>query len=405
MVTNAAINPVPVIRIVPVNLSEIPPGTGPDGSRWTGTAFHFLPDHTAFDTPLLVSFTLSEAAWEQADPATLSIRETDATGQGFERLPTTIDPATRTASAMVRHFSIIGLFSTSPKADEPASLVQVIRTAVHPFKGPLPLSPLVPDAYAPLAAVAAGIAVSIIGALVSGSRPAARVWDRITSLVRSFLCSETVALVSTSEIEKRGIRPAENHRVILLGLSRREILVIGISTAGFAAAILLQDRLAVDMVTIIIFLCAGGSATIIHDLAHKFCATRCGCITEYQFWSLGTITMLGTAWLFGTAFAKPSRTVIRGGRPLLAEEAARIRLAGPLMSMGIAVVSLFLIPLGGLFAVAGSAGFSMNLLNSVFSLVPITPNDGVEVYAWNKLVWAGVFIPLFGFFLYMYLGM
>jgi Zn-dependent protease len=110
--------------------------------------------------------------------------------------------------------------------------------------------------------------------------------------------------------------------------------------------------------------------------------------------------MLSTAWLFGNAFAKPSRTLIRSGKTLLPEEAAVIKLAGSLTSMGVAVVSLFLIPLGGLFVVAGSAGFSMNLLNSVFSLVPVRPNDGVEVYAWNKLVWAAVFIPLFAFYLY-----
>jgi Zn-dependent protease len=113
--------------------------------------------------------------------------------------------------------------------------------------------------------------------------------------------------------------------------------------------------------------------------------------------------MLFTAWLFGNAFAKPSRTLIRSDKALMPEEAARIRLAGPLMSMGLAIGSLFLIPLGGLFVVAGSAGFSMNLLNSVFSLVPVKPNDGVEVYAWNKLVWAGVFIPLIAFYLYIYL--
>jgi Zn-dependent protease len=75
------------------------------------------------------------------------------------------------------------------------------------------------------------------------------------------------------------------------------------------------------------------------------------------------------------------------------------------MSMGVAIVSLFLIPLGGLFVIAGSAGFSMNLLNCVFSLVPVKPNDGVEIYAWNKLVWATVFIPLIVFYLYIYLQM
>ncbi len=89
-------------------------------------------------------------------------------------------------------------------------------------------------------------------------------------------------------------------------------------------------------------------------------------------------TMLSTAWLFGNAFAKPSRTLIRSEKKPSPEEAAIIKLAGPLMSLGVAVVSLFLIPLGGLFVIAGSAGFSMNLLNGVFSLVPVKPNDGVE---------------------------
>jgi len=325
-------------------------------------------------------------------------------GTGSESLPATIDPATRTVSAPVRHFSIIGLFSTGPGAGASGPLPEVIREAVGSSRGPLPLSPLVPDAYAPLAAVAAGIVVSLLGSLASTSATVARVWDRITSLVQNFLGSETVGLVSTSEIEKRGIKPSATYRVAFLGLSLREILVIAISTIGFAAAFLLADRLDLDVVTVAVFLGAGGIATILHDLAHKFCAIRCGCVTEYQFWSLGTATMLATAWLFGNAFAKPSRSVIRGGRPLLPEEAARIRLAGPLMSKGIAVVSLFLIPLGGLFAVAGSAGFSMNLLNCVFSLVPVKPNDGVEIYEWNRLVWAGTFIPLLAFFLVVYLA-
>jgi|GEM_PF-806512 len=402
LVTGRDGKPVPAIQVVQVALSEMPEST--DNMRPTGTAYRFLPDHTVFDPPVLVSFTLGEESWERWDPANLSIRETAANGTGYDVLPTTIDPATRTVSAPVRHFSIIGLFSAGPGTDPFGPLPGIIREAAGPSRGHLPLTPLIPDAYAPLAAVACGIVVSLVGSLVSASATAARVWDRITSLVQNFLGSETVGLVSTSEIEKRGIKPSGTRPVVLLGLSLREILVVVISTIGFAAAFLLADRVDLDLVTVAVFLGAGGIATILHDLAHKFCATRCGCVTEYQFWSLGTVTMLATAWFFGNAFAKPSRSVIRGRRPLLPEEAARIRLAGPLMSMGIALGSLFLIPFGGLFAVAGSAGFSMNLLNSVFSLVPVKPNDGVEIFAWNRLVWAGTFIPLLIFFLYIYLS-
>jgi hypothetical protein len=71
--------------------------------------------------------------------------------------------------------------------------------------------------------------------------------------------------------------------------------------------------------------------------------------------------------------------------------------------MAVAIVSLFMIPLGGLFVIAGSAGFSMNLLNAVFSLVPVKYSEGADVYAWNKLIWAVVFIPMIVLFLYVYM--
>jgi Zn-dependent protease len=408
LVTDAGKKPVPEIRITPVTPTDIPPDVGPDGSRWTGHAYHYLPDHATFDPPVLVSFTLGQDEWDRSDPANLTIMETNENGPGWERLPTTMDPVTRTLSAPATHFSIIGLFSTGPAGNPPVtqpSPVDSIRMATGSNNAPLPLSQVIPDKFAPLAAVVAGVTLSVIGTMASGSAALSQLWDKIRQLLEKFLGSETTGLMNTSEIEKRGIRPAENLSAIVLGLSSREILVIGISALGFAAAFIIQDKLELKLVTVLIFVCVGGIATILHDLAHKYGAYRCGCITEYKFWGLGTVTMLSTAWLFGNAFAKPSRTLIRSEKILLPKEAAIIKLAGPLMSMGVAFVSLLLIPLGGLFAIAGSAGFSMNLLNSVFSLVPVKPNDGVEIYAWNKLVWAVMFIPLIAFYLYIYLQM
>jgi Zn-dependent protease len=407
LVTDAGKKPVPEIRITLATAADIPRDAIPDGIRWTGRAYHYLPDHTTFDPPVLVSFTLIQDEWDRSDPANLTIMETNENGPGWERLPTTIDAATRTISAPARHFSIIGLFSTNPEGNPPVttqqSPVDLIRTATGSNNAPLPLSPLIPDVYAPLAAVVAGVMVSIIGTTAGGSAALSWIWYKITQLLEKFLGSEITGLMNSSEIEKRGIHPSENLSAIVLGLSSREMLVIVISAFIFAAAFIIQNQLDLDLVPVLIFVCVGGITTILHDLAHKYGAYRHGCITEYKVWGLGTVTMLSTAWLLGNAFAKPSRTLVRSEKILLPKEAAIIKLAGPLMSLGVAIVSLFLIPLGGLFAVAGSAGFSMNLLNSVFSLVPVKPNDGVEIYAWNKLAWAVVFIPLIAFYLYIYL--
>ena len=119
LATDAGKKPVPEIRIVPVTASEITPGAGPHDRTWTGHAYHFLPDHASFYSPVLVSFTLSQDEWDRSDPANLTIQETNETGPGRERLPTRIDPLTRTISAPARHFSIIGLFSTTPAGNPP----------------------------------------------------------------------------------------------------------------------------------------------------------------------------------------------------------------------------------------------------------------------------------------------
>ena len=62
---------------------------------------------------------LSQDKWDRSDPANLTIQETNDTGPGWERLPTRMDPLTRTISALARHFSIIGLFSTTPAGNPP----------------------------------------------------------------------------------------------------------------------------------------------------------------------------------------------------------------------------------------------------------------------------------------------
>jgi hypothetical protein len=134
-------------------------------------------------------------------------------------------------------------------------------------------------------------------------------------------------------------------------------------------------------------------------------AYRIGRRGEFQFWGLGAATMLSTAWLFGTAFAKPSRTVIGAetGPPGDAKTDALIQLAGPMVNLIAAGISLVLIPLGGFFALAGSAGFSLNLLSYVYGMLPIMPMEGKTVYDWNRGIWAGIFFPLLLVYLWLFM--
>lgn len=391
------------LSIAPLASAAIPPATG--GLVSTGIAAVFQPDGTTFDQPATVAFRLDQASWDRFVQNNLTIATTS--GNGWEVLLTTPDPATFSVKAPVQHFSTIGLFTRAePEAADPAgeSVKDTIRNVVSPVNATLPLSPYMPAAAAPVAAVAGGVALTVAGTVAAGSSLLGRSWEQLLTMLKKFVGMETVGLMNVKEVKMRHIAPATNLAEVVFCLSGRELLVLAASIAGFAVAFLLQARLSLVVTTFIIFICAGGLATIFHEIAHKVAAYRFGCQTEYQFWTLGTVTMFFTAWLFGSSFGKPSRTIIASGekKPTVKENAI-IKVAGPLANLGVAIVSLALLPLGGLFTVVGAAGFAMNLLNFVFSLAPIRPNDGVEVYAWNKAVWALLFFPLLFVYLWLYL--
>jgi hypothetical protein len=406
LATDTENKPLEQISISSLSASEIPVYAGSDPIKSTGRAYRYLPEHAVFDQPVTVTFVLSESEQRSFDPSDLIIRETSKDGQAWEDLPTTYDPVTRAVTVQVSHFSIIGLFSRNMPVDAPIiapSMKDTIRSVVAPRNMSLPLSSVVPDSVAPVAGITLGVSLTLAGTLASGSAFFSRLYQMLIKLLQGFVKSESVMLMSATEVAKRKISPAKNLSQIFLGISSREFCVIGITAIGFAVAFVLQAHLSLNILTVIIFVCTGGIAAILHDLGHKYWANRVGCATEYKFWGLGTVTMFSTAWLFGNAFAKPSRTVIQSDKKPTLEENALIKFAGPLVSMAVGVLSLFMIPLGGVFAIAGAAGFSMNLLGSVYALVPIKPNDGVEIFAWNKFIWAIVFFPLLGFYLYLYL--
>lgn len=386
------------ISITPV--SQLP-SAAPSGLVFTGAAATFGPDGTTFDQPATVVFTLDAATWDRFAQGGLSIGTTG--GSGWETLPSTSDPQAHTVSAPVRHFSTVGVFAPAPAAAAPL-VKDAIRNVVAPANATNPLSPYIPAAAMPVAAVAVGAGLSVAGAFAAAGSFVSRSWDKLIEILKGFVNWESTGLTSEAEIDRRCIAPKEGFSGVISCITAREIAVILLSVLGFVVAFVLQARLSIDILTLVVFVCAGGIATIVYDLACRIRAHRVGCRTEYQFWTLGTATMFVTAWLLGSAFAKPSRTVVSGGdKAPTPWESVSVKLAGPVAGVIIAALSLALIPLGGIFAIFGAAGFTMNLLNSVFALVPVRPNEGVEVWAYNKVLWALLFVPMLAVYLWVYL--
>ena len=142
-------------------------------------------------------------------------------------------------------------------------------------------------------------------------------------------------------------------------------------------------------------LVAVGTGFILHELAHKYTAIHFGARAEYRAWMQGLVFALLTS-LVGFVFAAPGATYIFGGH-INAKKNALISLAGPATNivLGLAFVGIA-VAMGPYNAFRETAGLtaSVNLFLALFNMIPVFPLDGSKVFAWNKGVWAIVFVPL-----------
>jgi Zn-dependent protease len=172
--------------------------------------------------------------------------------------------------------------------------------------------------------------------------------------------------------------------------------VLGGSTgACFASGgcLSMVDIFAVALLTV-------GSGFVLHELSHKFTAQRYGYWAEFRMWPMGLILALVTS-LIGFIFAAPGATYI-SGMNISQEENGKISMAGPLTNVGVALVFLPVWLFGNnvFLQFLGSEGVYINVFLALFNLLPVMPLDGAKVWRWNKLRWAGAFVPLAAVFLF-----
>jgi hypothetical protein len=254
-----------------------------------------------------------------------------------------------------------------------------------------PVAGIIPEEAAPVAAVGFGVVATGLG--MSSFGAAISAWfGKLAVFLQKALTHVIQGRVAAKETSRRKFH--DTGSPVLAGFSKIELIVM---TAGALLVGLLfyyAARLPLDPVPLGIYVAMGGGAMVVHELSHKLLNRKSGVSTEVQFWGLGATVMVLTSWLFGSVFAQPTLTVAHSGAGVEQRKRALILLAGPAVSILIAIACLSLIPFGGLFAIAGSVGFSMNLLSGVFKMMPVSPCNGREIYAWNRLVWAALFFPL-----------
>ena len=285
----------------------------------------------------------------------------------------------------------------------PIPTMALFNQMPSPAAIPLPLlGGLLPSPILYLLAVLAGTGIAALSA-VPATRGISRRLEPAEKSAKDYLSSTASSLISRFEVSRRRLGPVIRGDPVLLGLTAKELAVFLLCAGAYAVAFLMRDRLQISPLNLLILVGAGALTTLVHQLAHHEAARRAGQAAELQFWGLGTAMMVLSSWLFGFLFASPSRNLYQKEQDPSPRTTAMINLAGPAMSLALAMVSLLLVPMGGLIALAGRTSFSMNLLTGVYSLVPFEPMDGKPVYDWNHAIWAAIFFPLIGVYTAVYL--
>lgn len=256
----------------------------------------------------------------------------------------------------------------------------------HPEKD-LPLNGIIPEDYAPVAAVAAGAGLGFLGIFLSP------LLSKSFEFLYGYIITLAGEIASEKESELRHLKARITRKSLIFGYSMHEILIAISCVIIFGLAFVIADRLAILPENIVVYMFVGGFVVIAHDLGHRLIACMLKFESEFRFWGLGTFTMLLTSWLFGMVFAQPSRVLIEKDQHTASEKAA-VMLAGPAISLLLSLVFLLVAIFGGKAVSIGWLGFSMNMVTVVYSLMPFNPMDGKCIYDWNKFYWALLFFPV-----------
>lgn len=134
-----------------------------------------------------------------------------------------------------------------------------------------------------------------------------------------------------------------------------------------------------------------GTGFVLHELGHRYMATRYGAHARYQMWTLGLVAAIILAVALDFVFAAPGAVYIYG-KELARDQSSKVALAGP--AVNILLCLLFALAAGTLYG-AGNlfvVGARVNAFLAAFNLLPMDPFDGAKVMRWNKSVWAAAFV-------------
>lgn len=290
--------------------------------------------------------------------------------------------------------------STTSTTDS-SYIISTLRTTARNASAVTPASKIFPPMAVPAVAVTLGMAVALIGNILWANLD--KIFStKIFHFIREFIGENLLQRVEEYEAKKRKvtIRDAKKTR---FGLTHNEILVAiaGAVLIGFASLVALHEEFAIN--SMVLYIATGGVAITVHEMGHRFAAHHQEVQTEVKFWELGAVIMFFTGWFAGSVFAQPHRTIMEDLEEPNHPAEAKISLAGPMVSICLALVTVPFLFVGGDVTKIASVLLMMTLLIAVYHLMPFEPMDGKTVYHWNRTILVGILVPLMVVYYFLFL--
>ncbi len=271
---------------------------------------------------------------------------------------------------------------------------------------PAPAESIIPHDAVPVAAVATGVVVSAGSAFLAGffsgggggagssfgSGWFSSFLKRLGNIVSEFIGEEALELFGERKTIEP-LRPKKAGDLLILGMTRNNLIVIISGAIIYAAAFMFADGIGLDPMLILIYLLIVGIALIAHELAHMMIAMKYNIESKIRIYPAGTIASIVTGIFFGNVFGQPLHMKVMEKECHTETEKGLTMLAGPGVNILLGTAFLFMIPVGGIWLMIGRLGFVANMIEGLFSMIPCKPMDGKSIKKWSAIIWAGLFIP------------
>ncbi len=257
------------------------------------------------------------------------------------------------------------------------------------------------------ATIFAGISLGIIGLF----------WDQIWEIIlrlfdplRELLMGYFEEVFFHLNVRWRKVR-AVSRVPIAAGISMGEIANGLVSAVLLGLAFSYADEHSLNVETIAFFALISAITIIICQMASRLFATRFKMEAEYKFWGVGAISLILTSFLLSMPFAMPAKVLVneegeeeeeKKEKTEVKKEKKHIKvpaktgiisISSPYTGFVLSIGFLLFILYGGLLGEIGLRGIKLSALFCAYNLIPIKPMEGKNVYGWNKLVWAMLFVP------------